>query len=227
MVLETIIEGIQAGFRDAFQTIVGALPNIIAAIIILIIGYIIGKMIGGAVRKVLEKAKIGEKLAKNKLITQMLAVVDMSFAGLIGILVSVFFYVVFILAAVDVLEISILSNFVNAVLLYLPHLIAGVLVLIVGLIAIEWIVTFIQNTMKQYKVAAADAIAIFFRAVLSLVVIVITLDQWKIDTSIIYTFINPLAWGVAAAIAVAFGWGFKDVVGDWAKKQASEFTKKK
>ena len=227
MVLDNIIEGINAGFYDAFESIVAALPGIIAAIIILIIGYIIGRIIGGGVRRLLEKAKTDKKIAKNTMIKRMLNSVDMTFSKLMGVLVSFFFYVVFILAAVDVLQIQILSTFVKAVLLYLPNLIAGILVLIVGLIAVEWIVSFIQNTMNQYKVSLANIITIFFRAVLTLVVIVITLDQWKIDTSIIYTFIQPLAWGVAAAIAVAFGWGLKDIVGDWAKKQAEELTKEK
>src|SRR6056297_1279170 len=222
MVLDNIIEGINAGFYDAFESIVAALPGIIAAIIILIIGYIIGRIIGGGVRRLLEKAKTDKKIAKNTMIKRMLNSVDMTFSKLMGVLVSLFFYVVFILAAVDVLQIQILSTFVKAVLLYLPNLIAGILVLIVGLIAVEWIVSFIQNTMNQYKVSLANIITIFFRAVLTLVVIVITLDQWKIDTSIIYTFIQPLAWGVAAAIAVAFGWGLKDIVGDWAKKQSKQ-----
>jgi hypothetical protein len=227
MVLDNIIEGINAGFYDAFESIVAALPGIIAAIIILIIGYIIGRIVGGGVKRLLEKAKADKKIAKNTMIKRMLDSVDMTFSKLMGVLVSLFFYVVFILAAVDVLQIQILSTFVNAVLLYLPHLIAGILVLIVGLIAVEWIVSFIQNTMNQYKVALANIITVFFRAVLTFVVIVITLDQWKIDTSIIYTFIQPLAWGVAAAIAVAFGWGLKDVVGDWAKKQSKQLIKEK
>jgi len=161
------------------------------------------------------------------MIKRMLDSVDMTFSKLMGVLVSLFFYVVFILAAVDVLQIQILSTFVNAVLLYLPHLIAGILVLIIGLISVEWIVSFIQNTMNQYKVSLANIITVFFRSVLTFVVIVISLDQWKIDTSIIYTFIQPLAWGVAAAIAVSFGWGLKDLVGDWAKKQSKQLIKEK
>jgi hypothetical protein len=74
---------------------------------------------------------------------------------------------------------------------------------------------------------SADLVTMFLRAILVLVVIVITLDQWMIDTSIIYTFIQPLAWGVAAAIAVSFGWGFKDVVANWSKKKADEWNKAK
>lgn len=227
MVLDNIIEGINAGFYDAFESIVSSLPGIIAAIIILIIGYIIGRIVGGCVKRLLEKAKADKKIAKNTMIKRMLDSVDMTFSKLMGVLVSLFFYVVFILAAVDVLQIQILSTFVNAVLLYLPHLIAGILVLIIGLISVEWIVSIIQNTMNQYKVLLANIITVFFRAVLTLVVIVISLDQWKIDTSIIYTFIQPLAWGVAAAIAVSFGWGLKDLVGNWAKKQSKQLIKEK
>ena len=82
-------------------------------------------------------------------------------------------------------------------------------------------------TPSEYRVISADLVTMFVRVILILVILVITLDQWKIDTSIIYTFIQPLAWGVAAAIAVAFGWGFKDVVANWSKKKADEWNKAK
>lgn len=225
MVLEVITDAISSGLNAAVQSMIAFLPSIIAAIIILIIGYIIGKLIGGGVRKLLERAKIGDKLSKNPLINRMLTILNITFEKLIGMIVSVFFYVIFILIAINILGITMLSNFVNLVLLYLPNLIAGILVLIVGLVVVEWIVTFIKNTTKEYKIAGANIIAMFFRAVLMLVIIVITLDQWKIDTSIIYTFLQPLAWGVAAAIAIAFGWGLKDIVGESGKKIVSELSK--
>lgn len=225
MVLEVITDAISSGLNTAVQSMMAFLPNIIAAIIILIIGYIIGKLIGGGVRKLLERAKIGAKLSKNPLISRMLTILNITFEKLIGMIISIFFYVIFILIAINILGITMLSNFVNLVLLYLPNLIAGILVLIVGLVVVEWIVTFIKNTTKEYKIPGANLIAMFFRAVLMLVIIVITLDQWKIDTSIIYTFLQPLAWGVAAAIAIAFGWGLKDIVGESGKKIVSELSK--
>jgi len=225
MVLESITDAISSGLNNAIQSMITFLPNIIAAIIILIIGYIVGKLIGGGIRKLLERAKIGEKLSKTPLINRMLTILNTTFERLIGTLISIFFYVIFILIAINILGIGMLSNFVELVLLYLPNLIAGVLVLIIGLVAVEWIVEFIRNTIKEYKIAGAEVISFIFRVILMLIVIVITLDQWKINTSIIYTFIQPLAWGVAAAIAVAFGWGFKDIVGEWGKKIASELSK--
>jgi hypothetical protein len=226
LVGEDIIESITSALGNALETMILAIPRIIGAIIVLIIGYIVGKVLGGLVQKILEKAKADEKIIKNTLIERRLTTINMSFSRLIGVLVSIFFYVVFILAAIDILGIEMLSNFVNQVLLYLPNLIAGILILVIGLIAVEWITKFVKNTTKEYKVMSADLITMFLKAVLVLVVIVITLDQWMIDTSIIYTFIQPLAWGVAAAIAVSFGWGFKDVVADWSKKKADEWNKK-
>lgn len=227
MVLETITEGIRAGLSNAVEAMVSFLPNIIAAFIILLIGYIVGKLIGGGIRKVLERLKIGEKLSKSQLIKRMLAIMNITFERLIGMLISIFFYVIFILIAIDILGIEMLSNFVNLVLLYLPNFIAGVLILIIGLVAIDWIVDFIKSAISGYKIAGTHIIATVIRALLMLVVLVITLDQWQIDTSIIYTFLQPLAWGVAAAIAVAFGWGFKDIVGEWGKKLAAEMNKER
>ena len=227
MVGEEIAESITNALGNAIETMISAVPRIIGAIIVLIIGYIIGKLLGGLVQKILEKAKLNERVIKNTLIEKLLNTINMTFARLIGVLVSIFFYVVFILAAIEILDIELLSNFVNQVLLYLPNLIAGILILVIGLIAVEWITKFIKNTTKEYKVMSADLITMFLKAVLVLVVIVITLDQWMIDTSIIYTFIQPLAWGVAAAIAVSFGWGFKDVIANWSKKKADEWNKAK
>lgn len=226
MVLQLISEGISTGIKNATHAIVVSMPNIIAAIIVLFIGYVVGKVIGEAVKRILEKSHIGKKIEESKALHGMLKILNTKFEGLIGTLISVFFYVVFILAAIDILKIQLLSNFVNQVLLYLPNLIAGIFVLIIGLIAVEWIMSFIHNATKEYKIDNANMILTFFRAVLTLVIIVITLDQWKINTSVIYTFIQPFAWGIAIAIAIAFGWGFKDVVAKWANEKSFVKNKK-
>lgn len=144
---------------------------------------------------------------------------------MMGKLVSVFFYLIFILAAVDILGIEMLSNFVNQILLYLPNLIAGIIILVVGLIAVEWLTKFIRSMTNEYKVISGNLVTMVLRVILIFFIFMMALDQWMIDTSIIYTIIQPLAWGIAAAIAVAFGWGFKDVISDWSKSKADEWEK--
>ena len=220
-----IVEAITDALGSVWNATVSILPNIIGAIIVLIIGYIIGRFICGLVRKILEKTTLDNRLIKNTIVERVLKAANMSFEKMMGKLVSVFFYLIFILAAVDILGIEMLGSFVNQVILYLPNLIAGIIILVVGLIAVEWLTKFIRSTIKEYKVISANLITMFLRVILIFFILMMALDQWKIDTSIIYTIIQPLAWGIAAAIAVAFGWGFKDVVSDWSKSKADEWKK--
>jgi len=226
MVVGSISEGLGKAFGNVGEMLINALPGIIAAIIILIVGYIVGKLVGGAIKKLIDRAKLNERVVKGTAMKKLLGALNTTFAGLIGGIISIFFYLVFILVAIDVLGIEMLNNFVNAVILYIPHLLAGLLVLIVGLLAIEWMITFIKNTSLEFGVKPTGIITTFFRAVFTLVVIVLALDQWLIDTSIIFSFTTPLAWGFAAAIAIAFGFGFKDVAEDWGKKIVKEISGK-
>ncbi|MGZ7135413.1 MAG: membrane protein [Methanobacterium sp.] len=199
------------------------IPVIIAAIIILIIGWIIGRIVGGVAYRLFERANIDRTISKTGA-GEALAGTGMTFSGLFSVVVKWFIYLIFIMAAVSVLNIPVFTNFINQIVLYIPNLIAGILILVVGLIGINYIMDWMKGLLKSQNVAFANIITIGLQALLSLVVIVIALDQLKISTQIIYTFLVPLSWGVGAAIAIAvgiaFGWGGKDVVADYLRKLA-------
>lgn len=197
------------------------IPVIIAAIIILIIGWIIGRIAGGIANRLFERANVDRAISKTGA-GKALSGTGMTFSGLFSAVVRWFIYLIFILAAVSVLNIPVFTNFINEIVLYIPNLIAGILILVVGLIGINYIMDWVRDILQSQKVAFANIITMGVQALLSLVVIVITLNQLKIDITIIYTFLVPLAWGVAigAAIAmgVAFGVGGIDVVRDYLRK---------
>lgn len=205
-------------------------PVIIAAIIILIIGWIIGRVAGSVVRRLFVRAKVDQALSKTG-VGEAVAGTGMSATDLFTAVVKWFIYLIFILAAVSVLNIPVFTNFVNQIVLYIPNLIAGILILVVGLLGINWIMNWIKDMLKSQKVAFANLITTGLQAILSLVVIVIALDQLQIDTQIIYTFLVPLSWGVGIAVAIAvglaFGLGGKDVARDYLRKMAEEGESKK
>ncbi len=126
------------------------------------------------------------------------------------------------MAAVNVLNIPIFAGFLNAVVLYIQNLIAGVLVLVVGLIAVNFLMKWIGGMLEAQDVSFTNWIIVGLQALLSLMVIVIALDQWRIQTAIIYTLLVPLAWGISAGVAMAIGIsvgvGVKDVVVDYLRK---------
>ena len=210
--------------------IVQYIPVIIAALIILLIGWIIGRVVGSVLRKLFVKANIDKAINKTE-VGEAVAGTGMSTTDLFTNVVKWFIYLIFILAAVSVLNIPVFTNFINQVVLYIPNLIAGILILLIGLLGINWIMNWIKDMLQSQKVAFANIITTGLQAILSLVVIVIALDQLRISTQIIYTFLVPLAWGVgiglAIALGLAFGLGGKEVAGDYLRKIAKTGESKK
>jgi hypothetical protein len=220
-----IIETIQASFSTAIGTMVAYIPKIIVAIIILIIGLFVGRIAGKIISKVLDKIGVDEAVDKT-MIGDTLKKSGMTTVGFFDAVVKWFFYIIFIMAAVNVLNIEILTTFMHQLVLYIPHLLAGIIVLVVGLILVNVIMKWVGEQLTTREVAYADIIAPVLKALFSLVVIVIALDQLLIDTAIIYTFLVPLAWGLAAGIAIALGislgWGIKDIVAEYMKEKLKE-----
>jgi small-conductance mechanosensitive channel len=133
-----------------------------------------------------------------------------------------------IFAAVDILQIEVLSFYMNMVVSYLPSFIAGIVIFIAGFIIIDYMADFIRRLGEEAKIAYSGIFADGLRIFLYGVITILALSQMKIDVSILYVFANALAWGLAIGIGVglgiAFGWGFKDVVAENSKKWIKSWT---
>lgn len=223
-----VVEGITNGFYVAIAAAILYLPRIIASLIILIIGWIVGKAAGKLVAGIMDKMGIDDAVERTFL-GDAVRRSGMTVKEVFDALVRWFIYIVFIMAAVNVLDIPVFTSLLQQFLLYIPQLIAGILILIVGLILVNLIMNLIQGWLKSSGVAFADIITTLLRAFFSLVVIVLALDQARIDTKIIYTFLTPLAWGMAVglglAIGIGLGWGSRDVVTDYLREARQKMGK--
>ena len=141
----------------------------------------------------------------------------------------IFIYLIAVFAAVNVLQIEILTHYMKMVVEYLPSLIAGIVILIFGLMIADFIGDAITAVGREAKIEYASLVSLAVRGVLYLVVIIIGLSTMKIDVSILNVVVTAISWGVAGAIALgvglALGFGLKDYVArkaeDWLKR-ASE-----
>jgi len=220
-----MIRTIQASFADAIGTIVGYIDEIIVVIAILIIGLFAGRILGKVVSKVLDRIGVDEAVDKTA-IGDTIKKSGMTTVGVFGALVRWFIYLIFIMAAVNVLNIPMFTTLMHQVVLYIPHLILGIIVLVAGLIVADFVMDKTGEQLRAKEVEFADTITSVMRAIFYLVVIVFALDQLLIETTIIYTFLVPLAWGIAAGIAIAMGialgWGLKDIAADYVKEKLQE-----
>jgi len=204
--------------------LVSWVPKLIAVIIILLVGWIVGRLLGKGVSKLLDKVGLDDALKKT-VVGKAIERSGMTTAGFFDVIVRLFVYLVAIFAAVDYLGIEVLSEYMKAVVEYLPSLLAGIFVIIVGFIISDFIGDALTAVGKEAKVAYASLFATGLKFFLYFIVIVMGLQMMKIDVSIIYLFAQAMAWGAAlgigAGLGIAVGWGFKDYVA----KKAEEWSK--
>ncbi len=88
------------------------------------------------------------------------------------------------------------------------------IILIVGFIVIDWFCDFLRHIGAAQQISMMQPIITVLQAFLYFVLVILALQQLKIDLTIIYVLITPVAWGigigVGAAIAIFFWFGLRD-----------------
>ncbi|MEM3601277.1 MAG: hypothetical protein QXN87_01215 [Candidatus Bathyarchaeia archaeon] len=197
------------------------LPKAIGVIIVLAVGWVAGRLLGKGLSKILDKIGVDDALRKT-VVGKALEKSGVTCVRFFDLIIRWFVYLIAILAAVNILEIEVLSTFMTSVVEYLPNFIAGIFLLFIGLIVADFIGDAVNAVGREAKIEFVGLLANGLKLFLYLIVIVLALTVMKIDVSILYTFANALAWGIAIGVCIglgiAFGWGFKDTVAKNAEK---------
>ena len=211
MVLDTIYESFNASVGSAASYI----PQVFGALVILFLGLVIGNIVGRVGAKVLDKIGVDDAIEKTP-IGDIIKTTKMSVVGFMDAIIRWFVYLIFIMAAVDVLNMSVVSNMIGQIVMYLPNLFSGIVILIGGIIVVDILADWIESVVKGMKIEGGKQVLLAVRAFMFLIIAILAMDQFLIDTTIIYTFLAPGAWAVAAVIA--FKYGVKDALVAYAKE---------
>lgn len=222
---------IEEQFRRTLGEVISFLPRLIGALIILLIGWIIGRIVSGLVARLVDSVEL-DRMVLDTPLGNMLGGTERAVSHAFGTLARWFIYALAILAAADVLDIPILSEWINTAVSYLPAFIAGLLVIVLGFVVADFIGDAIMRTQAATRTPYTKWFATGVQMFLYFIVIVIGLDTMGIDVSILYVFARALAWGLAVALAlglgISFGLGGQDYVKQnidrWARSGKSEVS---
>jgi len=201
----------------AFATgIAESAPKIIAAVILLIIGLIAGKVIGKVVEK--SASKLLQKVTRNNdnddVVTQTTSSRDSS--KLIAASIRWFVYLFFIIAAINALEFEQLSTALTDLWLWVPNLLAFILIVIVGLIIANFIGKWLDQELIKKEFGGSKYVIIGVKTVIYAIIFAIALTQLGIGDTVIPILVSAFAWsiaiGVGAAIAIGLGFALKDIL---------------
>lgn len=197
--------------------IAGAAPKIIAAGILLLIGFVVGKVVDRiivkATKKILQKTNL--QIASNSGIVEH-TVGQFDSAHLIAATVKWFVYLFFVVAAINTLHLEQLTTALTSLWLWIPNLLAFVLVVIVGSIIANYLTKWVNHELVVHHYGGSRYINIGIKAVTYSIVFAVGLTQIGIGQSVIPTLVSAFSWSIAvaigAAIAVGLGFTLKDVL---------------
>ena len=192
-----------------------ALPNVIAALILLGIGYLVGKIAGWVVGKIVKTLNLDHHWSRSG-IGQATAGSGWSMSKIFGTATKWFIYLFFIAAAVNVLQFPQVSQAINNVWLWIPNVIAFIIVMVVGSLLVDFVGSWLQRELPKRGIIAGKTIGLAITGILYAIVITVAVTQLGIGQTILNNVITAMVWGLAAAVAIGFGvglaYGLRDAI---------------
>jgi len=207
------VNSISDALMQMVYSVIGYLPFIIGAIIILFIGWIIGRILGRVISRILDRIGVDDALLKTSL-GQAIEQSGTKVVTLFDLIVRWFVYLIAILAAANVLQLTFLTNLFNSIVLYLPHIAMFLIILVAGFILVDYFADIFAAWGKTQNIEFLGGIIMILRGFFYFIILMLALSQLLLDLTIIYTFITPVAWGVGiglgAGIAIFLWFSLKD-----------------
>ena len=220
MELTTVV----TGAWNAFATKITAfLPALIGAIVIFVAGWIIARLVRLAVVKLLklvrfdkatEKTGVQEFLKKGEIVKAP--------SEIIGSLVYWFIMILVIIASLDALGLPIVSELLDKIFVYIPNVVAAIIVLVLGLLLGNLLSAVVRTAASNAGLKNADGLGqlslyaiVFFSGAIALI-------QLGIGEEVVEAAFGLVVGTAALALALAFGLGGREVAAEYLKRWLEE-----
>lgn len=218
------LTAVVTGAWNAFATkITVFLPKLLGAMIIFVVGLITAKLIKmGVVRllKLLRFDTAAEKTGVKGFLEK--GNITKTSSEIVGILIYWFVMILAIIASLDAMGLPIVSDILNDIFLYIPNVVAAIIVLVLGFLLGSLLSAVVRTAASNAGFATHEGLgktalyAVIFFSV-SVALIQLGIGEEIVASAFIITF------GAAAlALALAFGLGGKDVAADYLKRLIEE-----
>ena len=185
-------------------------------------GLWVAQMLGLVMKRFLSKLGV-EKFLQGHGVHD--AFVGFTFSAIVFSLLKIYVAVAFLGIAADLVRVPMITFLAAQAIGYLPSLIQGLIILLAGLIAGDYITDRIKEHKKMPFANSVAIVIELFIAYNALVIAMPLLLPAADPSLLIWSFLIMLAaFGIALGFgaAIAFGLGMKDAVADVAKKHKSK-----
>jgi hypothetical protein len=206
----------QTTIMDPFERVtahvVAFLPTLLSVILILVIGWMLASLAQKVVTRFLKLARL-DTLSEKVGIAGILTKGDINYtlAEILGVLVYWLLMLIVVLAAVNALHLDVAALLLNQIILYIPNVIAAVMILVLGIFAANVVGNTIRTAAANAGIAQARSLGQFTQVIIAIFSVVEALKQLRIDTTILELLITAVFAALALGVGLAIGLGCKDI----------------
>ncbi len=221
MELVQSVIGIVSGIADV-------LPKLVAALVFVILGWVFGGAVGRVIAELIRSVKVDELLAKAG-VSKFLARggYQLNSGAFIGWLAKLFFIIIFLVAALNILGLTQVNMFLLQVLAYIPQVVVAMMILFVASFASDVLSGMVAGATKAVGSHVAHLLGSITRWAIWMFAIIIALSHLGIAPQYMYILFTGMVAMLALAGGLAFGLGGKEAAADLIREIRTEIREGK
>jgi len=217
------------------EKVISFLPQLFVAVVIFILGWFISVWLGKLLAKILRILGL-EKLFDKKAWRQSLeeSKINVDISGFIGLILRWSLMIIFLTLATDIIGLHQFTDFLNTVVLWLPNLVAAILIFIATAIFAEAVSHLVKVSINWSRVGYSRLAGTITKSIIWLFAIFAIFRQLQImpeislllNKGIIYLIFGSLSVAIGLGLGLSFGLGGKDMAAEALKKWRKKSSKK-
>ena len=212
-IYENVSSALNVALAGSVSRMIAYLPNLVSALLILGLGWVAASVAEALTERLLRVMRFNDTARRGGIYGVLRdAGLSASPANLIKKLVYWVVMVLFLLPAFEALKLDYVSQLITKFVLYLPSLIASIVILVGGLAISRAIASSAAGSAHKAGLEYSPAVGHVIRYFLSLIVIILTLAQLGVQTGILTVIFSVLMISAGLALALALGLGSRAVV---------------
>jgi hypothetical protein len=224
--VRSLTDQLSESTNEFWATVGDYLPKLFGALVLLVVALIVAKLAQWVVEKVLDVVGVN-RITKNKNIARSLQTAEIN-VDLVSVTGRVAFWVVIIIFALtiaDVLELTAMRDVINAILGYLPNVLAAVIVLTVTVAGARLVRDVVGAALRRMRVDYSSQVAAVAYYVLVVFGVLMAVEQLGFATTILAANLTIIVAGIVLALSLAFGLGGREVAGRMVEDAYSHFKR--
>ncbi len=226
MLVQTWTEVLALSFQELWGGVLAFVPQLIVALVVFIIGWIIAVALGKVVEQIIKAIKVDmalRSLGVEEAVSR--AGMKLDSGAFIGGLVRWFFILVFLFAAIDVLGLTQVTEFLRSVVLtYVPQVIVASLILVAAALLAEVTENVVEGSARAARLPSAGFLGGVAKWAIWIFALLAALYQLGIAGPLVQTLFTAFVAMLALAGGLAFGLGGKDFAARYLERLRSDIS---